>query len=110
VRDAAASEPVQRALSSGRYWREVPVAVAQRDGAIVEGVIDLLHEEPEGNLVIVDYKTDRVSDSELDARAARYHAQGAAYAAAVSSATGREVLRVVLVFAALGGQVREVVR
>jgi hypothetical protein len=44
VRNASASQPVQDALSGGRYWREVPIAVAQDDCAIVEGAIDLLHE------------------------------------------------------------------
>jgi ATP-dependent exoDNAse (exonuclease V) beta subunit len=108
VRDAAGSEPVQRALASGRYWREVPVGVTRDDGAIVEGVIDLLHEQPDGKLIVVDYKTDRVTEADFAARADSYRAQGAAYAAAVTQATGREVIRVLLVFAALGGRVYEI--
>jgi ATP-dependent exoDNAse (exonuclease V) beta subunit len=108
VRSAAASEPVQRAISRGRYWREVPVAVAHDDGAIVEGAIDLLHEQADGKLVIVDYKTDRVSGAEFAARAESYRPQGDAYAASLARATGREVARVALIFAALGGRVHEV--
>jgi ATP-dependent exoDNAse (exonuclease V) beta subunit len=110
VRDAARSDPVQRAVASGRYWREVPVGVARDDGAIVEGVIDLLHEQPDGKLIIVDYKTDRVIGADFATRADSYRAQALAYAAAVAQATGREVIRVLLVFAALGGRVHEIQR
>jgi ATP-dependent exoDNAse (exonuclease V) beta subunit len=107
VQSAAESEPVQRATSSGRYWREVPIAVAHDNGTIVEGTIDLLHEQADGRLVIVDYKTDRVSEAEFAARAESYRPQGNAYAASVARATGREVARVALVFAALGGRFSE---
>ena len=57
VRRALDSPIVKRALDSGRWWRETPVAGPVGDG-IVEGFIDLLFEEEDG-FVIVDYKTGR---------------------------------------------------
>ncbi len=55
------------------------------DGSLVEGVVDLAFEEPDG-WTIVDYKTDR----ELAASGEeRYRRQVAFYASAVGQATGR---------------------
>ena len=103
VRDLAASvlaSPTVRAAVEGGWdrWREVPVA-AEVDGVLVEGFIDLLLRAPTG-LVVVDYKTDRVSSvGELDAALARYSVQGAAYALALEAALGEPVTRCVFVFA-----------
>jgi ATP-dependent helicase/nuclease subunit A len=105
VRAAAASAPVQRALV-GRYWREVPVGIALESGALIEGAVDLLYEWPDGSLTVVDYKTDQVSESEVQARALQYRSQGAAYACALEQAAGKPVASVELVFAALGGTVQ----
>jgi ATP-dependent exoDNAse (exonuclease V) beta subunit len=70
----------------------------------VEGSIDLAFEEADGRLVVVDYKTDAVSDpDDLDLVAAGYQLQVAAYAAALGAATGREVSEGWLVFAGLDG-------
>jgi ATP-dependent exoDNAse (exonuclease V) beta subunit len=89
---------VRGAVTSGRYWREVPVA-AVVDGVTVEGFVDLLVETLEG-LVVVDYKTDQVpTDADLDAAMDRYRVQGAAYALALERALGTPVARCVFVFA-----------
>ena len=61
--------------------------MARVDGSILEGAIDLLYEQPDGTLVVVDYKTDRVTDAELAIRAASYRAQGEAYATTVTMVT-----------------------
>jgi ATP-dependent exoDNAse (exonuclease V) beta subunit len=103
VRAAAASTPVQSALASGRYWREVPVGVLQDDDSILEGAIDLLYEREDGTFAIVDYKTDRVPEHEVASRAESYRAQGEAYARSVTLVTGRDVASIVFVFAALRG-------
>jgi ATP-dependent exoDNAse (exonuclease V) beta subunit len=52
--------------------------------------VDLLYRDPaSGELVVVDYKTDRVTDgAEIDEHAARYGAQGAGYVRAVQEALG----------------------
>ena len=64
-------------MRSGHYWREVPVAIPVGEGSI-QGFIDLLFEE-EGELVVVDYKTDDVRE-EAETALDRYTMQGAAYA------------------------------
>jgi ATP-dependent helicase/nuclease subunit A len=98
VTAAATSQPVRRALSSARYWREVPIG-ANLDGVLLEGVIDLLYEE-NGKFVVVDYKTDRLSPSDLEKRKLTYRLQGAAYALLVEAATKGVVEDVSFVFAA----------
>lgn len=55
---------------------------------LVEGVIDVLFEEDDG-LVIVDFKTDLLTEDELPARAERYRPQLEIYARAVEAILGR---------------------
>lgn len=100
VRTAAALEPVRDAVARGRYWREVPVG-GPIEGGILEGVVDLLYEDGRGDLVVLDYKTDAITASELDARLERYRPQGEAYATLVEAATKRRVAAVVFAFARL---------
>ncbi|MGH2798862.1 MAG: PD-(D/E)XK nuclease family protein, partial [Thermoleophilaceae bacterium] len=100
VRRACESEPVRRAVASGRYWREVPLG-AKVDGTVLEGFVDLLYEE-DGGLSVVDYKTDQLSAPEVEARLAEYGMQGGAYAVLVEKATRRAVSGVEFVFAAAG--------
>jgi ATP-dependent exoDNAse (exonuclease V) beta subunit len=97
VRTAAESEPVLEAVAGGRYWREVPVG-AGADGAVLEGVIDLLYETAEG-WAVADFKTDQIG---AGAHTERYRAQTEAYARLVERATGRRVARTTLVFASSG--------
>ena len=65
--------------------------------ASAEGVIDLVCEK-DGELIVVDFKTDRVGAADAAKHAERYRRQGEMYARAVSQATGRQVrtFRVVL--------------
>jgi ATP-dependent exoDNAse (exonuclease V) beta subunit len=95
ARRAVESETVRRAVGSGRYWREVPVAIPVGGGSL-QGFIDLLFEE-DGELVVVDYKTDDVREEAEDALD-RYRIQGAAYALALQQATGKNVKEVVFLF------------
>jgi ATP-dependent exoDNAse (exonuclease V) beta subunit len=101
--EAAIRAPVVRAAVAGdrRWWREVPVAT-EIDGIVLEGFVDLLVDSPDG-LVVVDYKTDHVSDAELDTVLEHYAVQGAAYAVALEAALARPVVRCVFVFARSGG-------
>ena len=93
---AVESNIVKRALSSGRFWREVPVAVGTGIGSL-HGFIDLLFEE-DGDLVVVDYKTDSVSEADVPAAVTRYRLQGGAYAYAVEQVTGKRVKEVVFLY------------
>jgi ATP-dependent exoDNAse (exonuclease V) beta subunit len=99
---ALGSEIVARALRSRRLLREAPfTAPLPADGlpGLAEGRIDLLFEE-DGGLVIVDFKTDRVTAAEARARiAGDYRTQALVYAWAAKQATGMEVREVVFLFA-----------
>jgi ATP-dependent helicase/nuclease subunit A len=99
-----------RAVPRHKRWREVYVA-APADGGlageqIVEGYIDLLFEDAGGDLVVVDYKTDRAASAEEAAAVAeRYRLQAAAYAFALGAALHRRVARAVLVFCGRDGAI-----
>ena len=101
-----AAPTVQAALGSARHWREMsvyaPLVAGVTDAPVLEGFVDLLA-EIDGELVLVDYKTDRVEHRLLDAHVERYTPQLAAYAAAIEVATGRVVDRAVLVFSGVVG-------
>ncbi|MBA3296610.1 MAG: PD-(D/E)XK nuclease family protein [Acidobacteria bacterium] len=74
-----------RARSSSRLRRETPITWVQRDGTLIEGVLDLAFDEGDVTTV-VDFKTDH----ELTAGESRYRAQLQKYVEAVAAATGRK--------------------
>ena len=63
--------------------RETPVSWLQKDGTLIEGVLDLAFDEG-GVTIVVDFKTDH----ELAAGESRYRAQLQQYVSAVARATG----------------------
>jgi ATP-dependent helicase/nuclease subunit A len=67
--------------------REVPVLFRDDDADEWSGTIDLLYRDPDGQLVIADYKTDRAPDAEARHR---YAAQLGVYARAVARALSVE--------------------
>ena len=95
-RVAVDSDIVKRAVASGRYWREVSVAVGTGGGTL-HGFIDLLFEEADG-LIVVDYKTDSVTDTEAPEAVQRYRLQGGAYAHAIQQLTAKPVGEVVFLY------------
>jgi ATP-dependent helicase/nuclease subunit A len=102
ARAALDANAVRDAVASGRYWRELYVS-ADIGGTLIEGFVDLLYENAEGDLVVVDYKTDSVSSpAEVDAATARHRLQGAAYALALEHTLHRAVAAVTFVFTSGG--------
>jgi ATP-dependent exoDNAse (exonuclease V) beta subunit len=99
VTSALASEAAGRARET-RALREVPFAV-QRDGAVVEGFIDMLIDGPDG-LEIVDWKTDRISAGQVPERLREYELQAGLYVAGIEAATSRQVTRITYVFVHAG--------
>jgi ATP-dependent helicase/nuclease subunit A len=75
---------IARARASASVRRETPVVWVQKDGVMIEGVLDLAFDE-NGGTVVVDFKTDQ----ELAAGETRYRAQLRQYVNAVSRVTGR---------------------
>jgi ATP-dependent helicase/nuclease subunit A len=65
---------------------ELPVIVRRDDGRAYRGSIDLLYRDPEGQLVVADYKTDREVDH--DQLREKYEDQLGVYAEAVAKACG----------------------
>jgi ATP-dependent exoDNAse (exonuclease V) beta subunit len=107
---SAISSPSIEAACASEYWRETYVAVPV-EGLTLEGYVDLVYRDADagGGLVVVDYKTDAIrNEGDLTARLAHYRVQGAAYAIAVSAATGERVDRCVFLFLSPDA-VREVV-
>jgi ATP-dependent helicase/nuclease subunit A len=74
----------RKAASTGRCRRETPVSLTLADGTLVEGILDLAFLEKERWLV-VDFKTDRELEKELE----RYKRQVALYALSIERATGQ---------------------
>jgi ATP-dependent exoDNAse (exonuclease V) beta subunit len=68
---------------------EVPFLYPLNETSAMHGIMDLVYEE-NGEVVVADYKTSRVSAGTLDSVIARYAAQGAAYQRAVREALGRD--------------------
>ena len=84
VSEVLRHELITRARAAAAIKRETPVSWLQKDGTLVEGVLDLAFDEG-FETVVVDFKTDH----ELSAGEARYRAQLTQYVHAVSRATGR---------------------
>jgi ATP-dependent exoDNAse (exonuclease V) beta subunit len=77
-------ELIARARAGTALKRESPITWIQKDGTMIEGVLDLAFEE-RGVTTVVDFKTDH----ELAVGEARYRAQVQQYVNAVARATGR---------------------
>ncbi len=76
----------------GRLRRETPLAFADSNNTIVEGVVDLAFEE-EAGWVVVDFKTDQELET---GQLLVYQRQVALYADAIGRATGRPATGVIL--------------
>ena len=72
---------------------------------LLQGVVDCWFEEADGTVTVVDFKTDRVTEHTVEARAREYRPQLEAYSRALSQALGLPVGRCVLWFFALGRDV-----
>ncbi len=73
------------ATRSGREWD----FIVDVDGTLVRGTIDLWFEDKNGEIVIVDYKTDAIDKSAVSERAESYAPQLALYGIAVERALGK---------------------
>jgi len=72
-----------RAAMNGRCYRETPVTLRMETGGLVEGFVDLAF-EVNGEMVVVDFKTDRDLEGALET----YRRQVQIYAHAIATATG----------------------
>lgn len=87
-------------------WQVLPDAAAAEEKLLLQGVIDLYFEEPDG-LVVVDYKTDRVTPDNRQNLIAQYQIQVQAYCRALQAISGQPVKQGYIYFLA-GGEAVEV--
>jgi ATP-dependent helicase/nuclease subunit A len=91
---------MDRARRSPRVWREL--ALWFPDGAhLVEGIVDLVFEE-DGQLVVVDYKSDAIAEDQALAQAAHHAPQLQLYGRGLAQAAGMPVRERLVLFSAIG--------
>jgi len=102
--DGALRLPVmERARRAPRVWREMSVWFPDGEH-LVEGKVDLVFEE-EGQLVVVDYKSDAITDEQALAQAAHHAPQLQLYGRGLAQALAQPVRERLVVFTALGRSV-----
>ena len=96
---------VANAVNCGSVRREQSF-VFEYEGQLIQGIIDLYFEE-DGELVLVDYKTDRVMKGEAGEKelVKRYAIQLDYYAKALTQLTGKKVKEKIIYSFALGREV-----
>ncbi|MBQ6735518.1 MAG: UvrD-helicase domain-containing protein, partial [Lachnospiraceae bacterium] len=92
----------ERQFMIGIPARELDAGLPEGEMLLVQGVIDCYFEE-EGELVLLDYKTDHVHDAQI--LADRYHTQLEYYARALTQITGLPVKERLIWSFALGEEV-----
>ena len=71
------------------------------DAVLLQGVVDCFFEE-DGELVVVDFKTDRIGRTQIEERAEYYRPQLEAYSMALMRVMGKKVREKVLYFFSVG--------
>jgi ATP-dependent exoDNAse (exonuclease V) beta subunit len=72
------------AIDDGHCYREAPITLRVDEGVLIEGNVDLAYER-DGQIVVIDFKTDR----ELEGAVEIYRRQVQIYAHAIAVATGK---------------------
>ncbi len=104
VRRTLALTIMERARLSRQVWRELPLLLPE-DGELIEGFADLVFEE-QGGFIVVDYKTDAVTDAQALDQAAHHAPQLRAYGRALALATGVSVKERHVILTAIGRAVQ----
>jgi len=89
-----------RAARATRVFREMRLWFPDGEN-LVEGVVDLVFEE-DAQLVVVDYKTDGISEDQAVAQAAHHAPQLQLYGRGLAQAAGQPVRERLVLFTALG--------
>lgn len=72
---------------------------------LLQGVVDCWFEDRDGGITVVDFKTDRVTDRTVEARAEEYRPQLEVYTRALNEIVGEPVRRRCLWFFAVGREI-----
>jgi ATP-dependent helicase/nuclease subunit A len=78
------SSPLREEIGAARVSAEVPF-VLEIGGTLVRGSIDLLVEPPDGSVLVIDYKSDRLESREPEEIVSRYAVQRDLYALAAAA-------------------------
>lgn len=95
------ADDIRAAEASGHVFRELPFTFryqGEKGDSLIQGMIDLWYEK-DGEITLVDFKSDRVGGSAEEAAAvfrARYRTQLSLYAKALAQSLGRPVSRAVI--------------
>jgi ATP-dependent exoDNAse (exonuclease V) beta subunit len=103
VGQALALPVLARARRAARVWRELRLWFPEGD-ALIEGAVDLVFEE-QGELVVVDYKTDRIAPDQALTQAAHHAPQLRLYGRGLALASGQRVRQRLVVFTGIGREV-----
>ncbi len=79
--------PLRDEIGEAKVSAEVPFVLSVR-GTRIRGSIDLLVERPDGSILVVDYKTNRLEERTPEEVAARYRVQRDLYALAAAARGG----------------------
>ncbi len=91
---------IGRARAAARLWRELNLWFPEGD-QLLEGKIDLVFEQ-DGQLVVLDYKTDAISEAQLLQQAGHHARQLQLYGRGLTQASGLRVRERLVVFTELG--------
>ena len=91
---------IGRARTAERLWRELSLWFPEAD-QLLEGKIDLVFEE-DGQLVVLDYKTDAITEDQLLQQAGHHARQLQLYGRGLTQATGLKIRERLVVFTELG--------
>jgi ATP-dependent helicase/nuclease subunit A len=91
---------VERARGAARVWRELNLWFPDGEH-LVEGKVDLVFEE-DGQLVVVDYKSDAIAEDQALEQAAHHAPQLQLYGRGLAQALGLPVRERLVLFTALG--------
>ena len=86
--------------------READSRFTTDEPVLIQGIIDAWFVEPDGQIVLVDYKTDRVGEGGEEYLSKLYHVQLEEYANALERLTGRKVKEKYLYSVCLGREIR----
>ena len=106
-----ASPLAERICGADKVWREYRFSLltdsalydpqAAGEELLLQGVVDCFFEE-DGELVVVDFKTDRIGRTQIEERAEHYRPQLEAYSMALMRVMGKKVREKVLYFFSVG--------
>jgi ATP-dependent helicase/nuclease subunit A len=82
----ARADEIEREVEFILAW---PPAAVGGDGSYLRGFIDCLYQDPDGRLILLDYKTDNITAADVPRAAERYAMQLYVYAIAAERALGR---------------------